>query len=409
MAWLLRNVFDTSFRSALRKQHTRVFARPIALCFLFLALATCATQSTLLGLTLNVSMQGRRLVSDIIDAAGVQRGFTVVHGDVIEICHGIPSLRGTSCDVVYNGTASDSQATTDTAGLASRDVSATPLVDGAGTIQGVAVTNLGSSSSPTTLSLQCVESLTWLETFLRDAKSEEVVQIIFQCWLFSNSLIALVIESTPHLVVVLASHGANTAWSIFRHFTERAAEQTYNGIVSGACDGVDVLGGWPSDVFRYAILGIQSGVFLCMIFLVYQLVKVYGKEMFSSVGSSLAVTRVLKLLHWLTVFLQFASFHIVASAAAWFDKRKTGIVSPYSHSTLQDVTFIVVSAIVLPWSFLVRTTTPDPCPLVSSPLSSAGFTLNPARTERLVLDLLPSQHRLARILCSLVHQRIVPL
>lgn len=77
--------------------------------------------------------------------------------------------------------------------------------------------------------------------------------------------------------------------------------------------------------------------------------QVYGKEMFSSVGSSPAVTRVLKLLHWLTVFLQFASFYIVASAAAWFDKRKTGIVSPYSHSTLQDVAFVVVCAIVLPW------------------------------------------------------------
>ncbi|KAI6137900.1 hypothetical protein BKA82DRAFT_4261516 [Pisolithus tinctorius] len=342
MTWLSRDVFNASFLSALWKRHTRATTCRVTLCFFFLALATCVTQSTLLGLSVSVSAQGRKLVSDIIDAAGVQRGFTVVHGDVIEICYGIPSLRGTSCDVVYNGTASNNQVTTDAAGLASRDVSINPLVDSAGTTQGVVVSNPGSS---TTLSLQCVESLTWLETFLRDAKSEDIIHIAFQCWLFSNSLVSLITESIPHLVVVLASHGANTAWSIFRLYSERAAEKTYTDIVNGACDGVDVLGGWPSNVIRYAILGIHGSVFLCTIFLVYQLVKIYGKEMFSSVGSSPAVTRVLKLLHWLTVFLQFASFYVVASAAAWFDKRKTGIVSPYSHSTLFDVAFVVVSAV----------------------------------------------------------------
>ncbi|KIK12911.1 hypothetical protein PISMIDRAFT_18369 [Pisolithus microcarpus 441] len=153
----------------------------------------------------------------------------------------------------------------DTVGLADRDVSVTPSVDSAGTTQGVVISGLGFSSSPTTFSLQCVGSLTWLETFLRDAKSEDIIQIVFQCWLFSISLIAdfsyqLIMESIPHLVVVLASHGAVTAWSIFRVYSERAAETTYDDIVSGACDGVDVLGGWPSGVIQYVIIGINGGV-----------------------------------------------------------------------------------------------------------------------------------------------------
>ncbi|KAI6019447.1 hypothetical protein BKA83DRAFT_4305775 [Pisolithus microcarpus] len=312
------------------------------------ALATYIAQSTLLGLTLHVSAR-ESIVSDIIDAAGVQRGFTVVRGEVIEICYEIPSLRGTPCDVVYNGTASGNQVAADTVGLAGRDVSVTPFVDSAGTTQGVVVSGLSLSSSLTTLSLQCVESLTWLETFLRDAKSEGIIQIVFQCWLFSISLVALIMESIPHFVVVLASHGAVTAWSIFRLYSERAAETTYDDIVSGACDGADVLGGWPSGVIQYAIIGINGSVFLCTIFLVYRLEKVYGKEMFSSVGSSPAVTRILKLLHRLTVFLRFASFYIVVSAAAWFDKRKTGIVPPYSHSILQDAAFVVVCVIIPPW------------------------------------------------------------
>lgn len=45
-------------------------------------------------------------------------------------------------------------------------------------------------------------------------------------------------------------------------------------------------------------------------------------------------------MHWFTVFLQFASFYTIASAAAWFDKRRTDIITPYSHSILQDTAFI---------------------------------------------------------------------
>ncbi|KAI6019452.1 hypothetical protein BKA83DRAFT_1587204 [Pisolithus microcarpus] len=107
--------------------------------------------------------------------------------------------------------------------------------------------------------------------------------------------------------------------------------------------------------------------------------------MFSSVGSPPAVTRALKFLHWLTVFLQFASFYIVASAAAWFDKRKTGIVSPYSHSILQDTACVVISAIIPPWFFLVRTRSSVLFTFVSSPLSPTCRDC--ARTERLVLGL----------------------
>lgn len=50
-------------------------------------------------------------------------------------------------------------------------------------------------------------------------------------------------------------------------------------------------------------------------------------------------------MHWFTVFLQFASFYTVASAAAWFDKRRTDIMTPYSQSVLQDVAFIATTVV----------------------------------------------------------------
>ncbi|KAI6102462.1 hypothetical protein EDD16DRAFT_362698 [Pisolithus croceorrhizus] len=85
---------------------------------------------------------------------------------------------------------------------------------------------------------------------------------------------------------------------------------------------------------------------MIQIFLVYWLGKVYGK-MCSSVVSSPAVTCIVHSQN--RNKYEFASFYVVASAATWFDKPKTGMVSPYSRGALQDVAFVVVSAIILPW------------------------------------------------------------
>lgn len=348
---LIKDTLRTSFRAAMIKRYTRVTMSYITLCFFLLELATCIVQSTLGGLLLSHGMKNRSLVTSIIDVAGVQRGFASAHDHVLEICYGIPGLRGTACEVVYNGSMIANQVSPDNStAVSSRGVSITPYVNGTGAVQGVIVSNLTSSSSPTPLSIECVKSLTWLETFLRNTKSEDVIYIVFQCWLFSVSLATLIIESIPHSTVVLASHVVNTAWSLLRLFTDRGAKKIYrNMIVDGACHGVDLLGDWSDDNIHYAIIGINCGVLLCMTFLVYKLIKAYGKAVFSSVGSSPAVSRVLRLMHWFTVFLQFASFYTVASAAAWFDKRRTDIMAPYSHSILQDVAFIATTVLLLPW------------------------------------------------------------
>ena len=207
----------------------------ITLCFFLLELATCIVQSTLGGLLLSHGMKNRSLVTSIIDVAGVQRGFASAHDHVLEICYGIPGLRGTACEVVYNGSmianqgvafsyhvleAAESAAVSpdNSTAVSSRGVSITPYINGTGAVQGVIVSNLTSSSSPTPLSIECVKSLTWLETLydlissivsldsltdqldvsLRNTKSEDVIYIVFQCWLFSVSLATVRILRATH-------------------------------------------------------------------------------------------------------------------------------------------------------------------------------------------------------------------
>ncbi|KAH7882157.1 hypothetical protein F5I97DRAFT_1989830 [Phlebopus sp. FC_14] len=351
------NLFTTSLSNTAKSWLARMTVSRITLCFFFLALANSIAQTTIQVLALSASSAGRELVTDTIDVAGVQRGFVVVDGSTVEICSGIPNTSGTICNTVYNGTAHSDQAAVAElqaidALLAKRTSSVSPVtIDG--DVLGVNVTGIDSSSSTTFLSMQCVESLTWLESFLRDDDSEDIVHLVFQVWLFVMSLIALVAESIPHLIVVLGSHAVNTAWAGFRLYTDIQAKRIYEQvIVDDACAGTSILGTWNRDLVRYVLMGVNGGVLLCMMFLVYKLVKMYSKETVGSIGSSALVNRVLKLTLWMNVCIQFASFFAVTFAAIWYNKRKTDIIESYAKDTLCDVAFYVVAVVSLPWLWL---------------------------------------------------------
>ena len=75
------------------------------MAFFIAMLANFVAQTTLHSMILSYYARNRLLVSSAINAAGVQRGFPFVQGDVMQICSGIPLLHGTSCHTVYNGSA----------------------------------------------------------------------------------------------------------------------------------------------------------------------------------------------------------------------------------------------------------------------------------------------------------------
>ncbi|KAF9238347.1 hypothetical protein BU15DRAFT_47730 [Melanogaster broomeanus] len=343
---LSRELPTTYIPTTLKTWFARVTWSRITLSFFLIALANGIAQATVQTITsLSVSAKGRDLVSDVIDAAGVQRGFVVVQGNVVMICSGIPTISGATCKIAYNGSISDDQA----GDVTRREFQVLPVIYNTSP-SAMNVSILDTSAPPTTVSVQCAESLTWLESFLRDVKSEDVAHMVFQVWLFTLSLFALIDQSIPHLIVVLVAQILNTGWAGFRIYTDIAAKHTYDQlIVNGACGGVDILGGWWADGMRYVILGINVGVLLCMIFPVYKLVNRYSKETFSSVGSSPIVNRVLKWTLWMSVSVQFTAFFTMASAAIWFDKRRTDIIPTYSRNMLYDAAFVVVAVLFLPW------------------------------------------------------------
>ncbi|KAN0080030.1 hypothetical protein V8E55_009596 [Tylopilus felleus] len=265
---------------------------------------------------LSVFARNRDVVTSTIDAAGVQRGFTVVQQGVLDICSGIPTVYGTTCNTVSN--------------------------------------DLATFTPASTPSTQCVEGLTWLENYLLNSKSEEVVYLVWESWLVVISIVALLDESIPNLIVVLAAQIVNTSWISYRIASDVLAKHIYEEIiVDGICGSFDILGGsWPYDMY-YAALVFSITALLAMCFFAFKLVKLYSKAKLASVGSPPVITQILKWRLWMRVFLQFASFFVLASASLWYDKRKgVTVASYYSTNALNDAGFCIVAIISWPWLLL---------------------------------------------------------
>ncbi|KAF8130320.1 hypothetical protein EV363DRAFT_246996 [Boletus edulis] len=309
LIWLL-----ASFSTSLKTWCARATRSRLTMAFFFVMLANVATQTTLHSIILSHFSRNRELVTSTIDAAGVQRGFAVVQNDVMEICSGVPLVRGTACYTVYNGSAI-------------------------------------STPTSTNASVQCAEGLIWLENYLINSKSEEVICLTLGNWYFMISLIALMDESIPHLIVVLAAQFVTTGWISYRIARDIAARHTYTQmVVNGACGGFDILGGsWQYTNIFYTV-GCSIAVLFGMSFFVFKLIKLYSMAKLSSVGSPPVMNRMLRWRLWMRVFLQFTGFFTLASVAAWYDKRKSlTTASNYSTSSLYDVGFYVVAIIMLPW------------------------------------------------------------
>ncbi|KAF8556731.1 hypothetical protein OG21DRAFT_550318 [Imleria badia] len=300
------------FPTALKAWCARATRSRITTAFFLFVLANYAAQATLHTMILSGYARSRVLVTSAINAAGVQRSFTVVQNDVLEICSGIPTVYGTTCHTVYNGSA---------------------------------------ISTPTSTGMQCAEGLTWLENYLRDSRSEEVVYLALESWLVVISLIALVDESIPHLIVVLAAQLVNAGWISYRVARDISAKHTYDEIiVNGTCGAFDILGGsWQYNMFCVT-LGCSIAALFAMILFAFKLVKLYSKATLSSVGSPPIINRMLKWRLWMRVFIQFTTFFTIAAAAVWYDKRKSDtMASYYTRNILYDAGFYIVIIIISPW------------------------------------------------------------
>ncbi|EGO02866.1 hypothetical protein SERLA73DRAFT_70356 [Serpula lacrymans var. lacrymans S7.3] len=365
MVFLGRRSLTKAAIARTKLSYKRITLTRFTLGFFLIALANCIVQTAIQSTTLIVGSQGAALVSAILDLVPVERGFTTIHAGTLQICDNIPGQANTTCSTLSEAVSHDrdSEQNDTQLDLVQREVnrfnylrprgfSMQPIENSSGQVQGVNVTDPEFKLSTVTLSLKCVQSLPWLETFLADMEGEDIVVIVFQSWLFFLSTAAIITESIPHLIAVLVSHVLNTAWAGYKVYDSINTQAIYESVImGGACNNTNVMGNWWETRVKNAIpIIIINVIFLiCVAYLVFKLSKAYSQQVFGSVGASSHINGLYKLALWLYACLHLASFFTAASSALWLNRVRTGFVPTSFNGKIYEITFIVAIVLLFPW------------------------------------------------------------
>ncbi|KAK0200984.1 hypothetical protein DFS33DRAFT_1356270 [Desarmillaria ectypa] len=346
--------------SRLKLVYTRITLTKFTLLYSIVALLTCVVLTSLQGLAYHDNTNATNLISDILNTANVTNGLTILYGNSLQYCHDIPSMHDSNCVPIRpgNSTFAGTEDTTDdfvqhhdsAHSFAERDLSAVvPVVDSSGNTVGVKVAD-------GVLPVPCLRSFHWLGDVLQDSRREDVVTLLYQIWMLSLSIVAILNESLPHLGASLAGHVLGTAWAGFRVSSSKHLQERYNQfIVHGTCDGIDLLQDWWSIRTRHTVpvVVLNLVALLTLLYLSANLYKVYANQSFSRVGGSPEINKIYKFVLLLSVMLQLAGFFTLAATGIWIDKISGGSIRRVAHHLhLYLAAFGVTAVCELPWVVL---------------------------------------------------------
>ena len=119
----------------------------------------------------------------------------------------------------------------------------------------------------------------------------------YYIWLFALAFIAIINESTPHLIAAFISSIIAVVWSVFQVLRTRAFHKQFDRFIThGACDGVQLL---PNYWKQRSSIEIPSLVFNCLFMLIlgglaFKLVSRYRKSTSKLVGGEKYVGQLYK-------------------------------------------------------------------------------------------------------------------
>lgn len=119
------------------------------------------------------------------------------------------------------------------------------------------------------------------------AQKQDAAMVGYYIWLFALAFIAIVNESTPHLITACISSVIAVVWSVFQVLRTRSYQREFDRFIThGACDGVQLL---PNYWKQRSSIEIPSLVFNCLFTLIlgglaFKLVSRYRKSTSRIVG-----------------------------------------------------------------------------------------------------------------------------
>jgi len=200
---------------------------------------------------------------------------------------------------------------------------------------------------------ECLTVLNWPVQVLEQTKREDLAFIMFQFWLLGMSLVALLNESIPHIIVSLLMHILATAWAGFQIAdTAQFKSQFSDMTTESACNGVNLLPNYWQDRADAEIpsLALNAVALLASTWLSWRLMKAFGWQTFKRVGASLVVNRVYNAVLMLSITIQLAFFFIAVSGAIWIDQLFNTIIGHLATDAqlFKGVTITVI-VLLVPW------------------------------------------------------------
>lgn len=332
-------------KSEVKHLRLRIFLSRFIACYFFLALAHFVGQLILVSITLADDTVVVNTVSGILDDHGIRPGLPLIEGGTLRDCDGAAHLDGTSCTVLAQPP--DGGNGPDALFVADYWNSVLILYN-----QTDDASDVTFDDSPQVTD-QCAMSMGWILDVFHDAKREELATLFFQLWLLVMSMMAVLADSTPHLIAALSGHFMNTAWASFNVYTGVKMKHEYQRfIVAGACNGVDVLGGWWDERLRHSapILVLNTVATLAMVYLTWKLSTIYHRQSFSSVGAPSNIIRIHRVYLGFVMTLQLASFFTIAATALWISKLTEDAVRRAAENySLYLAGFIVTVLLNIVW------------------------------------------------------------
>ena len=127
----------------------------------------------------------------------------------------------------------------------------------------------------------------WEKPRIGQAQKQDSVMVGYYIWLFALAFIAIINESTPHLVAACLASTIAVVWSVSQVLRTRAFQKQFDRFIThGACDGVELL---PNHWKQRSSIEIPSLVFNCLFMLIlgglaFKLASGYRKSTSKLVG-----------------------------------------------------------------------------------------------------------------------------
>lgn len=230
-----------------------------------------------------------------------------------------------------------------------------PSYNSTGRINGV---NMPMPNGTTVLlDLTCTRMLVYPEQKFREFVREDVVLIVTQFWLAGLSFLAIMYESVPHLLSVLAARALMTNWSgismwragLIQNFVQRLVTSD-----SPPCR-FDVFPMYFQRRDTHGILNLVLNIvgLLVAAYFSFKLYKIYNTQTFKSIGPPKEILRMYRFFLAFFVCLQLSVFFLVAATSLWIDQLLKGAISSLTRQTAVYLALFIISTVILvPWTMM---------------------------------------------------------